>query len=152
MTMPRRTFSRRGFSRRGFLRLAAWLGVAGAGSAAIRPATPFGLGRGAALDPGVRLVAAIAHPEGAARVGRTALAAGLVEQDTHALLAALADTVPGLDKVLGDGSDNEIRHALDAARRRDFAEHGDGIVLVRGWVVARTEARVCALVALHQRA
>ena len=143
---------RRTFSRRGLLRMAAWLGVAGAGSAAVRAAAPFGLGGGAPLDPGRRVVAAISHPEGAARVGRIALATGLVEQDARALLLALGDAVPDLKRVLQDGSEDDIRAALDSARRRDFAEHGDGVMLLRGWVLARTEARVCALVALHRRA
>jgi hypothetical protein len=52
--------------------------------------------------------------------------------------------------VLRSGTDDDIRAALDAARRREFAEHRDGVLRLQGWVVARTEARLAALVALQE--
>jgi hypothetical protein len=88
------------------------------------------------------------HRDGAARVGRAALDAGAVEPDVRGLLAGLGESVPNLADVLREGSDDDLRAALDDARRRDFADRAGGLTRVEGWVVARTEARVCALVAL----
>jgi hypothetical protein len=50
----------------------------------------------------------------------------------------------------GDGAapvtGTALRHAVDAARGRDFAQ-GD-TVLIDGWLLARSEARLCALALL----
>jgi len=45
-------------------------------------------------------------------------------------------------------TDDDIRTALDIARRLEFAAHGADVIRIDGWVVARSEARVCALIAL----
>ncbi len=103
---------------------------------------------GRATAPGERLASVIGHRDAAARVGRDALVAGVVEPDVPGLLAGLREAVTNLDDVLRDGSDDDLRAALDGARRHDFAGRGEGVTRVHGWVVARTEARVCALVAL----
>jgi hypothetical protein len=81
-------------------------------------------------------------------VGRAALDAGAVERDVRGLMAGLRESVPNLADVLRAGSDDDLRAAIDDARRRDFAERAEGLTRIEGWVVARTEARVCALVAL----
>jgi hypothetical protein len=86
--------------------------------------------------------------EGAGRIGRAALAGGLVEPDVDGLMAGLVAAVPRLDVLLRDGTDDDIRAALDVARRREFADRTNGFTRIDGWVVARTEARVCALIAL----
>jgi hypothetical protein len=137
-----------GLSRRAFLRGSGWaalagglaLATAGAAGAVARLARP--------PSPGARLAGALAHGEGAKRVGRAAIAAGVVEGDPRALLAGLTAKVPDLALLLRDGSDDDLRYALDAARRRDFTDYRSGIVRVDGWVLARTEACACALVAL----
>jgi hypothetical protein len=136
------------FPRRTFLRHGAWVAIAGAASVAMSGSGARALAARRAPGAGERLVAVITHGEGAARVGRSALAAGVVEADVRGLIAGLQAGAPGLADLLRGGSDDEIRAALDAARRRDFGERADGLTRVDGWVVARTEARVCALVAL----
>lgn len=103
---------------------------------------------GPSAAPGARLAAALPHSDGAVRVGRAALAGRLVEDDVRGLMAGLSATIPDLDRLLRDGSDADIRAALDIARRREFAAHGGGVLRIDGWVVARTEARTCALIAL----
>jgi hypothetical protein len=103
---------------------------------------------GRQIAPGARLAAALAHGDAAARVGRAALASGHVERDVSGLLAGLAASVPDLDAVLRDGTDDDVRAALDVARRREFAARGGDVIRIDGWVVARTEARACALIAL----
>jgi hypothetical protein len=103
---------------------------------------------GRSATPGQRLAAALAHGDSAARVGQAALASGHVERNVPGLLAGLAASVPELDAALRDGTDDDIRVALDVGRRREFAAHGADVFRIDGWVVARTEARACALIAL----
>jgi hypothetical protein len=134
-------------SRRTFLRRGAWVAIAGAASMAIAGTGARALLSGRAGSAGERLAAIMPHRDSAARVGRAALEAGAVERDVRGLLAGLSASVPNL-AVLRGGSDDDLRAAIDDARRRDFAERGQGLTRVEGWVVARTEARVCALVAL----
>jgi hypothetical protein len=57
-------------------------------------------------------------------------------------------SVPDLDAALRRGSGDDIRAALDIGRRREFAIHGADVIRIDGWVVARSEARACALIAL----
>ena len=140
--------SRWAISRRTFLRCAAWAAVAGAASMAIAGTAARALLPGRATTAGERLAAVMPHRDSAARVGRAVLDAGAVERDVRGLLTGLGEAVPNLADILRDGSDDDLRAALDDARRRDFAERADGLTRVEGWVVARTEARACALVAL----
>ena len=140
--------SQRAISRRTFLRRSAWVAIAGAASVAIAGTVARALVPTRSMTTGERLAALVPHPEAAARVGRAALAAGAVEPDVRGLLAGLRAVVPDLAGVLRVGSDDEVRAALDVARREDFAGRAEGLTRVEGWVVARTEARVCALVAL----
>ena len=134
-------------SRRTFLVRSAWLAIAAA-CAAVGGSASGVLGFGRAAAPEMRLAAALRNSAGAARVGRAALASGLVERDVSGLLKGLAADIPDLAGVLRDGTDDDVRAALDGARHHDFATHGTGLLRIEGWVVARTEARACALVAL----
>jgi len=138
----------REMSRRAFLVRSAWLASAAGLAVALGGSASGVLGFGGAASPGARLAAALPHSEGAARVGRAALAGGLVERDVAGLMAGLADAVPDLTGLLRDGTDDDVRAALDVARRDDFAGRGPGLIRIDGWVVARTEARACALIAL----
>jgi hypothetical protein len=138
----------REMSRRAFLVRSAWLAGAAGLAVAFGGSASGVLGFGRAASPGARLAAALPHSEGAARVGRAALASGLVERDAAGLMAGLADAVPNLSGLLRDGTDDDVRAALDVARRYDFAGRGPGLIRIDGWVVARTEARACALIAL----
>jgi hypothetical protein len=137
----------RGISRRTFLVRSAWLAIAAACAAAGGSASGV-LGFGRAATPEARLAAALRNSAGAARVGRAALASGLVEGDVNGLLRGLAASVPDLAGLLRDGTDDDVRAALDGARHQDFATRGSGLLRIEGWIVARTEARACALVAL----
>ena len=138
----------RDMSRRAFLVRSAWLAIAAGTAVAVGGLASGVLRFGGAASPGARLAAALPHGDGAARVGRAALASGLVELDVRGLMAGLATAVPDLSGLLHDGSDDDLRAALDAARRHEFAGRGPGLIRIEGWVVARTEARACALIAL----
>lgn len=86
-----------------------------------------------------RLVALFTDREDARAVGRAFLATHPAEADRARLLAALA----GLEQIQ---TPTGLRQAFAGFRERDF-QAGD-IVIVDGWVLARCEARLCALVAL----
>ena len=135
-------------SRRAFLVRSTWVAIAAGAAVALGGSASGVLRFGGAASPGARLAAALPHGDGAARVGRAALAGGLVERDVAGLMAGLADAVPDLTGLLRDGTDDDVRAALDVARRFDFAGRGPGLMRIEGWVVARTEARACALIAL----
>jgi hypothetical protein len=135
-------------SRRMLLQRAILVAIAGAASV-VGLGSATGLLRfGRPSAPGARLAAVLAHSDGAARLGRAALAGGHVERDVPGLLAGLSGSVPDLHALLRDGSDDDVRAALDLARRREFAAHDASVIRIDGWVVARTEARACALIAL----
>lgn len=109
--------------------------LAGAARALWRPTTAGGRG-----DWTRRLVASVREPESAAWVGRRYLASAPEEADAARLAAALsAGLAPDLDGAA-------LRRALAAGRRRDFAQRE--IVVLDGWVLSRSELRLCALVAL----
>lgn len=141
---------RRAVTRRQLLRGAGVLAVAGLGAIS---AGSVGRSLGVAFerDPtrraAARLAAAIGRHDEMVRVGRAALAAGVVETDPAVLLVRLFQSAPTLEAALRDGSDVDIRASLDAARLREFATAGP-VVTIGGWVVAPAEARSCAVVAL----
>lgn len=98
-------------------------------------------GRGEAGRAG-DIVDALWSRKGSARkVGERYLAQAPEDADPDHLAAALFDGAP--DDV---SSPEQFRSHIDRCRARDF-EVGD-TVIVDGWVLARTEARLCAFAAL----
>jgi hypothetical protein len=96
--------------------------------------------RRAAASPAVRLVAVFREPESARVIGRAYLRQAPEEADSARLVALIH---PGDCSSLGDA---ELRRAVIARQRADF---GSGrTVLLDGWLLSRTEARLCALAAL----
>jgi hypothetical protein len=134
----------RPISRRAFVRGA--IGLAVAGVAASLGGTAIGLGR--PVSPARRLAGIVSHRDSVVAVGREALRQRPAEADVGVLLAALCASVPDLTRLLAEGSDDDIRAALDSASRRDFAQAGDGLVRLQGWVASRTEARLSAIAVL----
>jgi hypothetical protein len=97
---------------------------------------------GASLDG--RIVGLFRHRESAQRLGRAYLAVRPEEADAALLLRELGyltEERPG-----ATGPDDLCRALVDACAA-DFAE--GRVVRVGGWILARTEARACALVALR---
>ena len=137
--MRHRTMSRRAFVQ-GTAALLVATTAAAVGGLALGSARP--------LPPARRLASVMTHRESAATVGREVLRLRPAEANVDVLLAALAASVPDLARLLAQSSDDELRAALDAASRRDFAEASDGLIRVQGWVASVTEARVCAIAAL----
>jgi hypothetical protein len=137
-------------SRRQLLRRASAIGIAGAAgllAGGVVRAVGGIVSDSMSADPAVRLASAMGRRDEMVRIGRAALAAGVVEPDARALVAGLRRSSPALDDALRDGSADDVRAALDAVRLREFAA-ASGLVRVGGWVLAPSEARACALVSL----
>jgi hypothetical protein len=85
------------------------------------------------------------HAPAARMIGERYLATAPEERSASRLAAALFGSMP--PKTRADaGALSRLRQAVDARRRHDFA-CGDTVIL-DGWLLARTEARLCALAAL----
>lgn len=100
--------------------------------------------------PPAALAGLLPHAAGAARLGRRYLALAPAEADPGRLLHALSKDHADLAAASRTGADIEIRAILGRCRQRDFA--AGNTVLVDGWILSRTEARLCALVALETMA
>ncbi|MGH8909145.1 MAG: hypothetical protein ACRD0K_22290 [Egibacteraceae bacterium] len=138
--------------------------------------TPWPLSRNGRQPDGVRLVRLLTRTDSARAIGEAYLQSAPDEADpallTSLLTAHLADGHRALGaatdgprvlgaatdgpralgaatdgpRVLGAATDGHLRQWLLGSTRRDFA---DGlIVTLDGWVLSRTEARLCALAAL----
>jgi hypothetical protein len=115
--------------RRRFCRTA--LGIVALGAVASTPALLRG--RDSLHD----LATLFRHPESARRIGEHLLARGAAPLDMAAPLRF--DSTAGGDR-------EARRSALRQQAMQDYA--AGNVVLVDGWVLSRTEAQLCALVAL----
>ena len=105
--------------------------------------------RGSRTDPAVeRLRAVVARTSAARSVGRAYVAAYSSEATTAVLLGAIQARLPrSLDwGPLTTDADDRLRVALQRAIAEDFSI--ENVVFLNGWMLSRTEARVCGLVAL----
>ena len=133
MTVPRR------IRRRTFLLGAAGLGA----SVAWFGPSPF---RGASLSPSERLASLLQHVEGALGVGQEYLRQVPAEASPWVLTARVAEQLPGGLGTIDAVSDDRLRALLLSAAAEDFRDLRT--MELHGWVLARTEARLCALAAL----
>jgi hypothetical protein len=105
---------------------------------------------GTAAGGSERLAALLRHEESACAVGRTYLRAVPADASAAVLTARVAERLPGGLRAVDTVSDGRLRELLARAVTEDFRELRT--VEVQGWVLAQTEARLCALAALHERA
>ena len=94
---------------------------------------------------GARLAALPRHGASAAAIGRAYLRLTPEEAATPLLAALVAANTASPARLLA-ARDGELRRILAAAQREDF--RAGRTVSVRGWMLSRTEARLCALAAL----
>jgi hypothetical protein len=93
-----------------------------------------------------RLTAIFGRKRSARVVGRAYLRQAPEEADPEFLIAAIHGADADLRHLVVDGDELDLATALRYRIRRDFA---DGrTVRVDGWVLSRTEARLCALAEL----
>jgi hypothetical protein len=136
MTGPRR------IRRRTFLLGAAGLGA----SLAWFGPSPF---RRATLPSSERLASLLQHVDDALGVGREYLRQVPAEASARVLTARVAERLPGGLGAIDSASDARLRELLLSAAAEDFRDLRT--VELHGWVLARTEARLCALAALGER-
>jgi hypothetical protein len=134
MTVPRR------IRRKTFLLGAAGLGA----SLAWFGPSPF---RGAPLSPSERLASLLKNVDGALGVGREYLRQVPAEASPGVLTARVAERLPGGLGTIDTASDGRLRELLLSAAAEDFRDLRT--MELHGWVLARTEARLCALAALE---
>ena len=69
------------------------------------------------------------------------------QRSTTELVSSILSSLPGGPTAIVDSADEaDVRRLLVERIGQDFAE--DAVVDLRGWIVARTEARLCGVVAL----
>ena len=92
------------------------------------------------------LMRAVADPESASRLGGVYLAAHPSEHDATSLAEAIGRTLDTFQPLPGTDSPGAGFELLDSVVREEYS-HGE-VVLVDGWLLSRTEARLYALVGL----
>jgi hypothetical protein len=93
-----------------------------------------------------RLAATFHHPGSAAAIGRTYLRQYPGEAEAQRLASEITSDLDCLGCRVPSADEASLRAAVRERVRRDFAE---GVVVsVDGWVLSRTEARLCAIAAL----
>ena len=95
-----------------------------------------------------RLAALLGHRRSAGVVGREYLRVADAERTAEELLDRLVAGLPGGREAVEPASRSELHELVVAAIDRDFAD--ERTVRLRGWIVSRTEARLCALVATRR--
>jgi hypothetical protein len=98
---------------------------------------------------GERLAGLLNHEESARIVGREYLRLVPAEASQGVLTSRVVERLPGGFRTMDAVSDDRLHELLLRSTLEDFEE--ERIVELRGWVLSRTEARLCGLAALHGR-
>lgn len=104
---------------------------------------------GASPSPSERLAGLLRHEESARIVGREYLRVVPAEASRRVLTSRVVERLPGGPRTVDTVSDGRLYELLLRSTLQDFEE--ERIVELRGWVLSRTEARLCALAALSGR-
>jgi hypothetical protein len=129
-------------TRRGFL--GALGAVAVAGFLRLEPWRTLVTYRGPAEAE--RLAGLFAHTDSARRVGEAYLRTFPDEASIPRLLDRIERRLPGGSRTVREASERTLRALVTDGIREDFRHERS--VLVHGWILAETEARLCALAAL----
>ncbi len=136
--------SERNISRRRLLALTLGAGLWPLARPAFTWAMPAWRGRQSNLS--VRLAALLRHRESARAVGLEYLRQYPREADGRVLCALLSSVVVAGCAHLSSVSDDTLRETLALRVHQDFET--EDVVNLRGWILSRTEARLCALTVL----
>ncbi len=93
-----------------------------------------------------RLAGLLTNQESARAVGGEYLARVPEEASASLLVDRIAAGLPAGRQTVRDAGGEDLRELLATQIRSDFEEEQD--VVVRGWILSRTEARLCALTTL----
>jgi hypothetical protein len=96
---------------------------------------------------GVRLTELLGRRDSARVVGREYLRSTSGGLSSRELVDAITSELPGGREAASAASRSELHEMLAARVRKDFED--ELTVNLRGWIVSRTEARLCALTALQ---
>ena len=95
-----------------------------------------------------RLAGLLTHEESARLVGREYLRVVPTEASTRLLTVRVVERLPGGSRTLEATNDDRLRELVLRATVEDFEDLRT--IELHGWVLARTEARLCALAALRE--
>jgi hypothetical protein len=95
-----------------------------------------------------RLAGLLRYEHAARPLGREYLRVMPREASQKVLTARVVERLPGGLRTLDEAGDGRLRELLLQATVKDFGDLET--VELQGWVLARTEARLCALAALHE--
>jgi len=132
---------RHGLSRRQFLVLSAACGA----SLVARSSIPSWLSIPDRSTPAERLARLLRHRSSARVIGAAYLRHEPSEARLTSLVELIAGGLPGGAGALRS-ADDALRALLAGRVQQDFAE--ERTVCLEGWIVSRTEARLCGLAAL----
>lgn len=90
------------------------------------------------------------RPESACAIGQVYLQAHAQEADAAWLLQQIAQDMAGGDAGFGYARIDDLKTLLRGQIQQDFAD--EKVVKLNSWILARTEARLCALAALARTA
>lgn len=134
---------RRGLTRRAFV------GALLAAGAALAPLRPWRvLVEPELRTPAARLRRLLRDPVGARAIGAEYVRTRPGEATAAALVDAIAQSIPGGRSVLAAASDRALRALLAERSRCDFAE--GKTVILRRWILSKTEARLCGLASVSR--
>lgn len=129
-------------TRRGFLGAIGVLAIAGV--ARLEPWRTLVTYRGP--TEAERLVGLFANVDSAGKVGEAYLGTFPVERSIPRLLDRIERRLPGGARTVREASERTLRALVTDGIRQDFRH--ERTVLVHGWILAETEARLYALAAL----
>lgn len=117
----------------------AWTGLAG------RMPEP---GEALTAARATRLANLLPHPESARAVGRAWLASSGAERGRADVIDALADDLGASLAAIDRAPEAALARGLAGRIAQDFAD--EHLAIVDGWVLSRTEVRLCALTVLAE--
>lgn len=93
-----------------------------------------------------RLVSALSSTESAAELGRAYMETVPFDRSVDVLVERIVAVVPGGYTSVREGDERELKTLLEHEFKEDF--RGGNVVIVDGWILSRTEARLYALAAI----
>lgn len=91
----------------------------------------------------VKLLSGFDSLESARKIGREYLKIAPAEADINTLVAHIIDMIDYKNQSFLSSSAAKIQHLLRKKSSSDF--HCERVVSIQGWVLSKTEARLCAL-------